>query len=269
MKIGSGRGAATIAHGGDEGRAEGRGGGRDFGGKFAGIVADHGAAQPVAGVIMAEGRFIRFAILLRLAEREMEVEDILALRLAIAGQGFERALHRGDVGGVELHGLEVGEAPPGFAHGRAMMHGLAIGMDRVGLSPQRLERMAQILPDLRLVGTIGQQAFINGACRVLIAQPHQHRCADEVIARIMDRRAGEGFGMGQRFAQAVVLQQQADEEIAGEVEAGCQRDGTLDMSEGGIHVAAPPLHLTHEAGAGGIVGQAIGARRQQRGRVVQ
>jgi hypothetical protein len=56
---------------------------------------------------MVERTLVLAAVLERAAEREMEMERISRLKVAV-----QRRLHRGDVAIGECETLEVGEAPP-------------------------------------------------------------------------------------------------------------------------------------------------------------
>ena len=53
---------------------------------------------------MPERRFVFAGILQRLAEREIEMQARLVVKIV----ALQLPLHRGDVVGVETHGLEVG-----------------------------------------------------------------------------------------------------------------------------------------------------------------
>jgi hypothetical protein len=76
-----------------------------------GPIVDHRPPQVIAFGIMREGVGVIAGIFEGLAEREMEVEPIFLAEIG----GFERATHGGDVVRVEGDGLQVGQAPPGFA----------------------------------------------------------------------------------------------------------------------------------------------------------
>ena len=72
-------------------------------------------AKGVARRIMGEGLVGPAGVVHRLAQRKFEMEAVLVVELG----GLQRRLHRRDIALVELHGLEIGEAPPGLAERRA------------------------------------------------------------------------------------------------------------------------------------------------------
>ena len=74
----------------------------------------------------------------RLAERELELEPVVFVEIA----ALQRGLHRGHVVVVEVHGLQIGEAPPGVAERRLQGDRLAIGGETVRLTPDRLQQVA-------------------------------------------------------------------------------------------------------------------------------
>ena len=166
---------------------------------------DPGAAQAIALSVMAEGSLGLAQILMRLAQREVQVEQVFGARLGGAGQGGERRLQSGDLGRAQFHRLQIGQAPPGLPQRGLAGDGLAIGADRAGLFAQRFQHMAKVLPHLRLAGIAGEQPFIQAARPALLAQMHQHGGEDEIMAGIVHRRGGQRFGMAQCIRQPVEL----------------------------------------------------------------
>ena len=110
------------------------------------------AAQAIALRVMAE-RGLRFAqILVRLAQREVHVEQVFGARRFLPGERGQSRLHRGNVGRAQLHRLQIGQAPPRLPPRGLAGDGLAISGDGAGLFAQRFQHMAKVLPHLRLAG---------------------------------------------------------------------------------------------------------------------
>src|SRR3546814_16952494 len=112
--------------------------------------------------------------------------------------------------------------------------------------------MAEILPDLRLVWLLREQPCVDFLCFFLVAQPHEYRGLEQVVAGVPDRRGTQFFSLLQRLWQSVVLKKQADEKIASQIEAGSKFECALDPGQRFRNVAAPPRSEERRVGKEGV-----------------
>src|SRR5579883_1361007 len=138
------------------------------------------APQRVAARIVAEGAFVRGAILESLAEREMQVQAILARQ----ARPLERARHRLDVTVLEAKGLEVREAPPGLAEGRLQLERPAVRLDALDTASLGLECMPQTHPRERLARRDGEHRAIELDGAGILAEVRENGRLEIAVAEI-------------------------------------------------------------------------------------
>ncbi len=132
-----------------------------------------------------------------LAERELEVEAV------VVGDAFRQCRgHRRDVGGVEGHRLEVGEAPPRLAERRGLRQRLAVGGDRLRRPPDGLQRMAVAHPSLRLARMVGEEGGVGVERRLELAEPGERGGAQVAVARVARIEREQPVDLGQRVGRA-------------------------------------------------------------------
>ena len=114
----------------------------------------------------------------------MEVKAVVVAERGVVERGF----HRGDVGVVELDGLEIGEAPPDFAKAWRQLDGAAVGGNGLLLLADGFQQMREAHPDLGLVGMAAEHVAIKRD-RFLIAADPAKRGGAEVAVRVGDLAA--------------------------------------------------------------------------------
>ena len=85
-----------------------------------------GTTNRIGVRIAFERRRIVTRILQRLAQREAEMQALVVIQI----QSLQLRAHRCDIGLVEAHGLQVGQAPPGTSEAGVDVQRASIGNDR-------------------------------------------------------------------------------------------------------------------------------------------
>ncbi len=135
------------------------------------IVRLERGARRVAAGIMVEGLAISAGILERLAKREIEIGAVGR----IGRRRRRKRAHPRHLGGIEAHGLEIGQAPIGLAEPRLERDRAAIGRDSLRLSTDCAQRMPERVPRLGIVGGRGDQHFIDADRRRGVAELQMDR----------------------------------------------------------------------------------------------
>ena len=262
-RVGS-RAALTLARGEQGGREHGDAP-ADMAGNLAGIIIDQRAAPAIAFRIMMEGGSGLPQILQRLAEREMEMEAILPADRRVR----QRGLHRGGICRIELHRLQIGEAPPDLAQPGGRGERAAIGGDAVRLPADRLQQMAVAHPDLRLIGEALQHGFVKRD-RLLIGADAAERGRLQILVGLqvdaLQRRKRVD-----RLGRPVLLVEHGREIGAGRREAGRQLQRAAQQM---LRVLQPPdtggqlRHHPDRGDVGRLVVQARAENVLDRGQVV-
>ena len=184
---------------------------------------------------MIEGELRLAGIVMGLAEREMEMEEIVA-REARSGQ---RRCHLRDVGRIEPDRLQIGEAPPGFAERGRQADGAAVGGDALVEPADRLEHMTVAHPDPGLVGQPVEHLPVEGDRLFEAADPAERRrlqiLVRDVFGRLVEQEVEDPDGLG----RPVLPVEHGGEIGAGRGEAGRELEGAAKQGLG-IRIAAEP-----------------------------
>ena len=178
----------------------------------------------IAGLVQRECLFGSSGVVHRLSERELEMESIF---LAQVGQ-VERATHGRDIGFVELDGLQIGQAEPGFAEVGIETDGLAIRFDPFGLPSNRFQDVAVAHPHSRLLGGAGQDSLVQFDRFVEVAQSGNGRGLQiemaQILAIVLEQflKQGQGLGRTAHTAQNERKLRASGSETRGDLEGSAQ-----------------------------------------------
>ncbi len=225
----------------------------NVGGVLLGVVVDLTAPDGGAGGVVLEGLIIPLGVLQRLAQGVVQVKAVVVRQVRLRQPGG----HGGAIGLVELDGLEVGQAPPGFAKARRQLQRLAISGHAIGLTAHGLQRMAIAHPALGLVGIVGQHRLIDADRRCIFAQPRQDRGAQIGIAGVARIAVGQALDLEQGLRGLVLAIEHGGQVVPGGGEAGGDLQAA-DQQPLGVLIAPQPRAGLGQHPQGGDIGGMVG-----------
>ena len=229
-----------------------------------GIIVDQRAAAAIALGIMGEGRVGIPGVVIGLAEREMEMKA----RLFGEVRSVERGGHGRDVGGVEPHRLQIGEAPPDLAQSRLQRERAAIGVDAVLLAADGLEHMPIGHPDLRM-RPLGEHGFIDFERLVIFADPAERGGAQIRIRHAAGVGERDLVEKNDRLGRPCLLVEHHREVRFGDEEVGREFDRAAQQILRILVTADPPRQLGEHPHRGDVEGVLLEPALQQRLGIVQ
>ena len=167
-------------------------------------------------------------------------QGIVQMDPVVVGQGRHLG-HAGDgrvLGGGELHHLEVGQAPVGFAEAGCQGDAPAIGRHRVLLAAHGAEGMAVVQPDLRLAAIGDQKVFVDPVDGLVIADQGETRRLEVAVGGIVRRLFQQPVDLGQALRR-LLLQEQGVGQV--ETDGGTAGIGLEDVGE--QHLGVGPSSL--------------------------
>ena len=192
-----------------------------------GVVGQLRASQRIAFGVVGEGIRVLAGILLRLAEREFEMQALVVIQAAMP----QLPLHRGDVAGIEAHGLQVGQAPPGATETGVQLDRSTVGDDRpVGLA-FGLQRMAQAHPHPRFLGAPVEDGFVQPDRAAVIAELAQHDRLQVLQVGVAGIGGEQGFHFDQCVFVAVAAIQHQRVVVARHRETGRQPQAVFQQRQ--------------------------------------
>ena len=214
------------------------------------IVGHLLAAQRVAAGVVPE-RFLRHArVFQRLAQRELEMQA----RVVIQVIALQLGAHRHDVGRVEAHGLEIGQAPPRTAEARLQFDRTPVRGDRIRGPACGLQRMAVADPDRGLVRYPLEHVLVGGDGIVEIAELAQHHrlhVLQDLVAGLFLQQCLQFF---QRFGVAVVAVEHHGIVLARGIETRCAFQRALQQQRRLVIATEPDGQLGEHAHCRHIAG---------------
>ena len=123
---------------------------------FGTIIRD-GATKAVALLVMVRGFSVVLPVLECFAQREMEMDPIILLKVGAFELPVMRLL---DLGLLELECLEIGEAPPRRSKRRSNRRRASVSADAFLLTADDPQQVAEMQPNVGIVGKAGGEIFI-------------------------------------------------------------------------------------------------------------
>ena len=189
------------------------------------VEGQTGALQAVAAVVVIEGDGILRSVLVRLAERKVQVQ---AVGVPGRGVGYP-TLHRGEVRGREAESFEVRQAPVGLAQRGFPREAAPIGGDAVVAPSRGLQHMAVAQPDFRIARIFEQQPVVDRAGALDLADMTQEHGMEVPIAGVHRVCGEQPLDLCEGLSRLVVAMQQHRTRVAGRLEIGRKFQATVEQ----------------------------------------
>ena len=201
---------------------------------------------PVDGIalgIVDEGLFVGSVVLERFAQRELEMQPILARQI----RPLQGGAHGELVGLGEAECLQVGETPISFAQRRLHRYRTPVGADAVFLAPRGLQRVSVTHPDLRLARVLAQHALVDLDRTRVFAHVRQDRRLEVQVAGIARLLGEQPLRLGKRQPRLRLAIEHDGIVVARGIETWGELETSLEQLLGVRIAAQPPRYFGEHA----------------------